>query len=93
MLTEQEQMGLLNGVADHFKAYDFVKLIEVIPSAYFTAKGGFDNLDQIKTMYGIDVIALVSYDQVQFTDEGVLSTYWTIVGLMWYRARRTIPVP
>ncbi len=32
-------------------------------------------------MYGIDIIALVSYDQVQFTDEGVLSlTYWTIVG-------------
>jgi rhombotail lipoprotein len=32
-------------------------------------------------MYGIDVIALVSYDQVQFTDEGFLSlTYWTIVG-------------
>ncbi len=32
-------------------------------------------------MYGIDVIALVSYDQVQFTDEGFLSlTYWTLVG-------------
>ncbi len=32
-------------------------------------------------MYGIDVIALVSYDQVQFTDEGLLSlTYWTLVG-------------
>ena len=32
-------------------------------------------------MYGIDVIALVSYDQVQFTDEGLLSlTYWTLIG-------------
>jgi rhombotail lipoprotein len=32
-------------------------------------------------MYGIDVIALLSYDQAQFTDEGLMSiTYWTIVG-------------
>lgn len=80
-LTEQDKMALLNRVAGHFKSYDFVKSIEVIPSAYLTPKGGFDNLDQIKTMYGVDVVALVSYDQVQFTDEGVLSlTYWTIVG-------------
>lgn len=80
-LTEQEKITLLNKVADHFKSYEFVKSIEVIPSAYLTAKGGFDNLDQIKTMYGVDVVALVSYDQVQFTDEGMLSlTYWTLVG-------------
>ncbi|MDW7645076.1 MAG: rhombotarget lipoprotein [Desulfuromonadales bacterium] len=32
-------------------------------------------------MYGIDVIALLSYDQVQHTDEGLLSlSYWTLVG-------------
>lgn len=32
-------------------------------------------------MYGVDVIALLSYDQVQFTDTGLLSlTYWTLVG-------------
>ena len=32
-------------------------------------------------MFGVDVVALISYDQVQFTDEGLLSlTYWTIVG-------------
>ncbi len=32
-------------------------------------------------MYGIDVIALVSYDQTQFTDEGLASiSYWTLIG-------------
>jgi rhombotail lipoprotein len=32
-------------------------------------------------MYAVDVIALVSYDQTQFSDQGLLSlTYWTIVG-------------
>ena len=80
-LTEREKMALLDKVAAHFRKYDFVKDIEIIPTAYLTPQGSFANLDQIKTMYGIDVIALVSYDQVQFVDEGMLSlTYWTLVG-------------
>ncbi len=80
-LSEADKAALLEKVADNFRKYDFVGEIEVIPSAYLTPAGGFANLDQIKNMYGIDVIALVSYDQVQFTDEGMLSlTYWTLVG-------------
>jgi rhombotail lipoprotein len=32
-------------------------------------------------LYGLDVIILLSYDQVQFTDEGMLTlSYWTIIG-------------
>lgn len=80
-LTEGKKSELLNRVAEHFNKYEFVSDIEVIPSAYLTSGGSFANLDQIRTMYGVDVIALVSYDQVQFTDEGFLSlTYWTLVG-------------
>ena len=68
-------------VADHFKTYSFVKKIEIIPSAELKPGGSFADLDRIRTMYGVDVIALLSYDQVQFTDEGMLSlTYWTVVG-------------
>ncbi len=80
-LTETKKTQLLEKVAAHFKRYAFIGTIEVIPSAYLTPGGSFANLNQIKTMYGVDVIALVSYDQVQFTDEGFLSiSYWTIVG-------------
>lgn len=80
-LTEEKKSELLDQVAAHFRKYEFVSDIEVIPSAYLTTGGGFANLDQIRTMYGVDVIALVSYDQVQFTDEGFLSlSYWTLVG-------------
>lgn len=80
-LTSASKSELLEKVAGDFKELEFVNDIEVIPSEYLTAGGGFSNLEQIQTMYGIDVIALVSYDQVQFTDEGFLSlTYWTIVG-------------
>lgn len=80
-LTEARKTALLETLAAHFRRYDFVGSIEVVPSAYLTAGGSFTNLEQVRTMYGIDVVALVSYDQVQFTDQGLLSlTYWTLVG-------------
>ncbi|NOR51291.1 MAG: rhombotarget lipoprotein [Gammaproteobacteria bacterium] len=80
-LTEINKANLLEKVASHFREYNIVSDIEVIPSAYLTPGGGFSNLEQIKTMYGTDVIALVSYDQAQFTDKDFLSlTYWTLIG-------------
>jgi len=80
-LTERDKMDLMKEVSAHFKKYEFVKSIELIPSAYLTQNGSFANLDQIRTMFGIDVIALLSYDQSQFTDEGLASiTYWTLIG-------------
>ncbi len=80
-LTEGKKTELLERVAANFRERDYIKSIEIIPSAYLTAKGGFENLNQIRTMYGVETIALVSYDQAQFTDEGMASIlYWTIVG-------------
>lgn len=79
--TEAKKTEIMDKVADYFRKYKFVKSIEVIPSPYLKPKGSFANLDQLRTIYGLDVIALVSVDQAQFTDENFLSfTYWTIVG-------------
>jgi rhombotail lipoprotein len=79
--AETHKAALLKKVSDQFKSYPFVRNIEIIPSAYLTPRGGFSNIEQLKSMYDIDVMALLSYDQAQFTDEGMLSlTYWTIVG-------------
>lgn len=81
VLSEATRQQLLEKVAAHFRDLDYVDDIEVIPSVYLRPRGSFANLEQIRTMYDIDLIALVSYDQIQFTDEGMLSlTYWTIVG-------------
>ena len=45
-------------------------------------------------MLGIDVIALFSYNQVQFRDEGLLSlTYWTLIGAYVAQGERTIRRP
>lgn len=80
-LNRKEKMDLMERMVSEFRALPFVKHIDLIPTDYLTQGGGFANLNQIKTMYGIDVIALISYDQVQHTDQGLLSiSYWTIVG-------------
>jgi len=80
---------LMERISDKFRQYKFIKNIEIIPTPYLNPGGSFDNLDQIKTMYGIDVIALLSYDQVQYTDEGFLSlTYWTIVGAYIFKGEK-----
>ncbi|RZJ98683.1 MAG: rhombotarget lipoprotein [Flavobacterium sp.] len=80
-LTEAKKMLIVQKITTHFRQYVFVGDIKEIPSAYLTPGGSFTNLEQVKTMYDIDVIALISHDQVQFTDEGFLSmSYWTLVG-------------
>jgi rhombotail lipoprotein len=80
-LSEEKKISLMDEVAEHFKSYPFVKDIQVIPSSDLTSGGSFANLDKIRSEHGVDIIALLSYDQTQFTDEGVASiTYWTLVG-------------
>lgn len=80
-LSEMQKRALMQRVADQFKGRDYIQSIQLIPSMYLRPGGGFDNLDQVRRMLGIDVIALVAYDQVQFTNENFLSlSYWTVVG-------------
>ena len=88
-LSEKQKLEIMDQIAAEFARYPFVKSIERIPTAYLMPKGGFTNLDQIRTMHGIDVIALISYDQVQHTDEDLLSiAYWTIVGMYVVKGER-----
>lgn len=78
---DAEQMQLLEKVKAAFSEYDYIGSIEVIPSAYLRPRGGFDNLDQVARMFNVDVIALVSYDQIRFNDTNRMAVlYWTVVG-------------
>ncbi|NNE06360.1 MAG: rhombotarget lipoprotein [Xanthomonadales bacterium] len=80
-LTEAEQNQLLGQVRDAFMGRDYVERIEVIPSTYLRGKKGFDSLAQVGRLYSVDLMALVSYDQVVTTGETASSIlYWTIVG-------------
>ena len=81
LLTETEKLVLMREVGKHFKQYAYVKGIDLLPTQYLTPGGSFENLEQLRTMFGIDVIVLLSYDQVQFTDTGWgRYGYWTLVG-------------
>ena len=85
-LSEESKMVLMEQVKDKFKAYPFISKIDLIPTAYLRSQGGFENLDQVTRMFGVDVMALVSYDQMQFNDANKLSlTYWTIVGAYLFK--------
>ena len=80
-LTEAEKHALLNRVAGQFKNYEFIAEIEIIPEIYLRQGKGFATLSQVAALHQIDVIALVSYDQVAHSDENALSlAYWTIAG-------------
>jgi rhombotail lipoprotein len=81
VLSEAQRMKLLNDVKKSFDGRDFIREIAVIPDAYLRSGRGFDALEQTARLYGLDVIALVSYDQVAHSAETASSfLYWTIVG-------------
>jgi rhombotail lipoprotein len=87
--TEKQKMALMKQVSESFKKFSFVQSIQLIPSTYLTPQGGFENLDQLRSMFGVDVIALLAYDQAQFTDEGFFSiTYWTVIGAYMVQGER-----
>lgn len=88
-LNEKQKTELMQKISAEFKQLPFVKAIEIIPSPYLKAGGSFTNLDQIRTMYGIDVIVLLSYDQVQHTDESTMSlTSWTLIGAYVFKGEK-----
>ncbi|HEX9010587.1 MAG TPA: rhombotarget lipoprotein [Holophagaceae bacterium] len=81
LLAPGQEKPLLEVVRRSFRDRPWVSEIKLIPSAYLRPGGGFDNLDQVARMYGVDVVALVSVDQIQYTDPRWYSfTYLSIVG-------------
>lgn len=81
VLTEAYRVDLLNRVKAAFAGRDYIREITVIPDAYMRSGKGFAALEQTARLYDIDVMALVSYDQVAHSDETKAAfLYWTIVG-------------
>ncbi|MBK8573008.1 MAG: rhombotarget lipoprotein [Holophagaceae bacterium] len=81
LLAPGQEKPLLDVVRQSFKDKPWVSEIKLVPSTYLRPAGGFENMDQVARMYGVDVMALVSVDQVQHTDPRWYSfTYLSIVG-------------
>ncbi len=79
--TEVQKQHLLTRIAEAFRGKDFIASLEVLPSTYVTQGGSFQELDRLASAFGLDLMALISYDQRQFTETTNASlTYLTVVG-------------
>jgi len=86
-ISEATKMQLLEIVKASFVDREYIGHIEVIPDTYLRSSKGVTGMQQVARLYGMDVMALVSYDQVAVSEEnpsGIL--YWTIVGSYFIKA-------
>jgi len=80
-LAEAERQRLAERVRTAFRDYPFIREIEIVPSSFLQPGGGFDNLDRVAALLRLDVVVLVSFDQVQHAGANRWSfLYWTGVG-------------
>lgn len=80
-ISEATKMQLLETVKAQFTDRDYIEHIEVIPDTYLGSSKGINGMQQVARLYGVDVMALVSYDQVAVSEDNPSSfLYWTIVG-------------
>jgi rhombotail lipoprotein len=80
-ISEATKMQLLENVKAEFVEREYIERIEIIPDTYLRSSRGINGMQQVARLYGIDVMALVSYDQVAVSEDNPASfLYWTIVG-------------
>jgi rhombotail lipoprotein len=80
-LDAQQKQELLERIRQRFLSREFVSDITIIPDYYLASARGFAGLAGIQRLQNVDVIALVSYDQVTRQNDNTLSLgYLTIVG-------------
>jgi len=82
-LSAAEKQQLLEHVAAAFRDRPYVQSIEAIPETYMNSTSGTRGMRQVASLYGADIMALVSYDQISFSSERDSALlYWTIVGAL-----------
>jgi rhombotail lipoprotein len=88
-LDAAQREVLLDRIREHFRSRKFVSEIVVIPDYYLTGARGFESLQGVQRLYNIDLMALVSYDQVTNQDVNAWSiAYWTIAGAYLVKGSR-----
>ena len=80
-LDDPHKEQILERIRARFADRKFVGEIVVIPDYYLKSSRGFEGLQGVQRLYNIDLMALVSYDQVTHRDDTNWSlSYLTIVG-------------
>jgi rhombotail lipoprotein len=94
---------LLKQVRARFASRKFISQIVIIPDYYLSDRGlsdrglagrsGFEGLEGVQRLYGVDLLALVSYDQVTHVDVNNWSLgYVTIIGAAVLKGTRHFDV-
>lgn len=79
--TAVQREELLERIRTRFADRKFVTEIVMIPDYYLRNSRGFEGLQGVQRLYTVDIMALVSYDQVEHLDDNQWSLgYLTIVG-------------
>jgi rhombotail lipoprotein len=79
--SEPQRREILKRVTAAFRDVPEVQFVEVLPTHNLDPDGGFENLQQTTAMYGMNLVVLVSYDQIQFqTPRRISLLYWTLIG-------------
>ncbi|HWL64011.1 MAG TPA: rhombotarget lipoprotein [Steroidobacteraceae bacterium] len=80
-IDEVEKSAILERIRERFGSRPFVRDIVEIPGYYLSQNPGTSGLAALQRLYNMDLLALVSYDQVSHQDDNPLSlTYLSIVG-------------
>lgn len=80
-LEASRREEFLERIRQRFADRKFVSQIVIVPDYYLGGRGGFEGLQAVQRLYNVDVMALVSYDQVAYRDNNSWSLgYLTIVG-------------
>lgn len=88
-LPETERRALSERVREAFKGYPFIREIELVPSSFLQPGGGFDNLERVAALMRVEVVVLISFDQMQHTAANRWSfLYWTGVGAYVVKGER-----
>ncbi len=81
-LSAHKKNEILSRVKSEFLELDYVNRIEIISDDYLREGGSFGNLEQLSRLYDVQVMALISYDQVARNTQNKASLlYWTIAGM------------
>ena len=72
---------ILERIAQRFRSRGFISEIVLVPDYYLRDARGFEGLAGVQRLYSVDLMALVSYDQVRYQDDrGLAFGYLTVVG-------------
>src|SRR5690606_10867399 len=84
-IDEVEKSAILARIRERFGSRRFVRDIVEIPSYYLSQNPGMEGLAALQRLYNMDLLALVSYDQVSHQDGNPLSlAYLSIVGSVFF---------